>query len=308
MTKDITFEDVTIQKNSGEYLHGRIMGHRDSTRAKRLVFISPLAGSGASLQIITFRNFIKRDCKIMSFEYSGHNKSSGTFNLEKSLEDTSVALQWASNYTRNENIPLHTMSTCYGTISLLSTFKDGENKCGVKTISAVSGLFQMDRILKYDEFLPIYSKYDSRQVRTANEFLDLIAKDKINFNSGSFRDAIELYLKMVFPTLRVGKNYFEELNYARTDIKETLLQTRLLNPLSKLNVPKELSSHFFFGLRDNVLGLVNPIERDKYFQCVKKIMPSAEIYTADIDHFGRGPDHDKVIDKLCDIFEENDRK
>jgi hypothetical protein len=148
------FEQHDIPTEGGDALRAKLMLPKRSGPPSRLVCIAPLVGSSASQALIIFRSLTRRGTAIMSFEYRGHAASSGTFELDKVLVDTRHALEWASAYARDLSIPLHGMATCFGNVALLSQFAGGAPACPLRSLSAVSGLFRLDQVLRFERFAP----------------------------------------------------------------------------------------------------------------------------------------------------------
>jgi hypothetical protein len=104
----------------------------------------------------------------------------------------------------------------------------------------------------------------------------------------------------------VGWDYFEELRYDRADIATTLLQFAQARYLEGRTVPPDVPCRFFFGRNDELLALDTEPGRQAYRDHVVSLIPHAELCGLQLDHFGRGPDHDPVIQRLGDFFEESE--
>ncbi len=299
------FEKVGITSAAGERLEALLMlpAHGGP---KRLVYIVPLMGSGAVQQILRFKSFSKRGSAILSFEYRGHGRSSGTFSLEKSLEDSKTVLQWAQEYAESKNIPLHVHGTCYGNMAMLSWFKEGRHPRGVKTLSAVSGILELNHIIKLEDFLSYYARCNGTIFPSAAEFITNVEQGTIDVDGGHYRNALRDYLQGLFPELHVTRDAFEELEYRRVDMRELVKQFYRLKPSAGVEVPDDIPCLFFYGVNDGLLGLNRPEGRRTYESRLRAVVPRAEIRSVAVDHFGRGEDHDRIINQLCDYFEEND--
>ncbi len=297
------FEEHHIPTEGGDLLHAKLMLPKPPTFPKRLVVIPPLIGAGASQPLVIFRNLTRRGAILLSFEYRGHPRSTGIFELDKTITDTRYALVWAENYATERGLPLHGFATCYGVIALAAQFTDKTRPPPIWSFNAISGLFRLDQILRFEDFAPIFSSHLDRELTTA-ALLQGIADDAFDWNGDAFRLALREYLKGLFPELRVEHDYFEELRYEHVDIPRTLLQLSRARYLDGLAVPPDVPCNFFFGRNDDVLSLHTREGRKAYQEHVLSLIPHAQLYEAEIDHFGRGPDHDPVIDKLGDLFEE----
>jgi hypothetical protein len=165
----------------------------------------------------------------------------------------------------------------------------------------------MDQILRFEEFAPIFSRELGRGLDQA-AFLGGITDGTLDFNDKAFRQALYEYLTGWFPELDIGWDYFEQLRYERVDIPHTLLQLSQANYLDGLAVPPEVPSNFFFGRNDEILSLTTEEGRGAYRERILSLIPHAQIHECEIDHYGRGPDHDPVIEKLGDLFEERETR
>ncbi|MHB1033310.1 MAG: alpha/beta hydrolase family protein [Pirellulales bacterium] len=289
----------------GGVLCAKLMAPKPPVRPQRVVFISPLVGAGAAQPLLIFRNLTRRGSILLSFEYRGHGRSTGRFELDATLSDVHHALIWAWNYANGRGLSLHGFATCYGTVSLLAQFKENGCGCLLKSLSTVSGLFRMDQILRFDDFAPIASRHLGQKLALA-ELVDGLAQQKFDWSGNALRYALFEYLTGLFPQLRVGHDYFEELRYERVSIPETLLQLSRARYLDGVTVPPEIPCHVFAGRNDDTLSLRTPEGREAYRKQVLSLIPHAVLHEHEFDHFGRGVEHDAVIEQLADIFEEYD--
>jgi hypothetical protein len=296
------FQEHLVPTEGGEVLHAKLMLPKPPSYPERLVFMPPLVGGGASQALILFRNLTRRGSVLMSFEYRGHAHSSGTFELDKTIVDTRCALEWACEYVRNHTLPLHGLAMCFGTVPLVAQYADGDPGYPLWSFSTVSGLLRLDQILRFEDFVPVLSRHvGNRLDRTA--MLEGLIRQTLDVNGDAFRDALQEYLTGVFPELRVGRDSFEELHYDRADIARTLVQLSRARYLDEVDFPPEISCNFFAGRNDHLLGLHTEEGRAAYRDQVLSLIPHAELHEMDIDHYGRGPDHRAVIERLGDLFE-----
>jgi len=275
-------------------------------QAQRVVLMVPLVGASAGQQLMTFRNFSRRGAIVVSYEYRGHPKSTGTFDLDNTIVDTSYAMIWASKYASEHGLPLHGFATCYGTIPLLAQFKEGG--CGrlLQSVTTISGLYRLHQILRIEDFAPIASRYLERELDTSS-LLEALGDDTLDCQGHPFREALCEYLSQLMPELRVGLDYFEELNYDRANMRQTLLQFARGGYLDGINVPPWIPCTACIGHQDGLLSALTAAGREAYKNHVLSILPHATIHEFDMDHYGRGPGHDPVIACACDAFERGDK-
>jgi hypothetical protein len=220
---------------------------------------------------------------------------------------------WAADYARKYGLPLHGFSTCYGVVTLLGQFKKGlfghngsiENglKCPFWSISGVSGLFRMDRIIRFENFAPIFGRNLGVEL-DRETFLSGIDEKAYDWDGDAFKDALYEFLTGLFPNLRIGRDYFEELAHENVNLGDTLKQLLLAEYLEDLYVPPEIPCNFFYGSRDNILSLDSDEGRESYCEQARSLIPHIVIHERDLDHFGKGPDRHPMIEQLADMFEE----
>ncbi|MGA2798819.1 MAG: hypothetical protein ABSE63_14660 [Thermoguttaceae bacterium] len=269
------------------------------------MFISPLVGAGAVQSLLIYRNFTRRGSILLSFEYRGHAQSTGTFEFDKTITDVRDALIWSWNYANQRGLPLHGFAACFGTIPLLAQF--GNYGCGylLQSVSTVSGLFHLNQVFSIADSAIIFSRYYGRQL-SAEEFSQGIAENRFDWNGDIFRQALLEYLTGVFPELRIGLDFFEELPYRNVRIQQTLSQLLTARYLEGMQIPADIPCNVFVGRNDDIMSLQTAEGRRVYAEHVRSIVPHAEIHEREFDHFGRGIEHDMVIEDLCDIFERYD--
>ncbi len=204
-------------------LQAKLMLPKPPMVPQRVVLIPPLVGAGAGQPLLTFRNFSRRGAIAISFEYRGHPSSTGTFELDKTIDDTRGALIWAADFARDRGLPLHGFATCYGTIPLLAQFKDGGYGPLLRSVNTISGLYRLNQILRVEDFAPVVSRHLGREI-SAEEMLAGIAEDTLDCRGTAFQQALSEYLGGLMPELRVGHDFFEELKYDRVNLRQTLLQ------------------------------------------------------------------------------------
>lgn len=303
--KSRVFEDIQIPTADGELLHAKLMVPKPPVESQRVVFIPPLVGAGAGQPLLTFRNFSRRGAIMISYEYRGHPLSTGMFELDKTVLDTHYALLWAADYAQKRGLPLHGFATCYGTIPLLSQFREGG--CGplLRSVNTISGLYELNQILRIEDFAPIVSRHFGREI-DATAMLAGIADGTLDCVGLPFKQAFQEYLSGLMPDLRVRLDSFEELEYSRVNLRQTLMQFSRANYLDGVNVPPWVPCTACVGRQDALLSAETPEGRAGYKKRVESVVPHAFFYEFDMDHYGRGPGHDPVIECVGNAFERYD--
>ena len=297
--------EAQIPTEGGAVLHAKLMTPKPPVQPQRVVLISPLVGASAAQPLLIFRNLTRRGCTLVSFEYRGHPRSSGRFELDRTVVDVRYALQWAWNYANERRLPLHGFATCYGAVPLLAQFREDGWGGVLRSFNTISGLFRLDQILRIGDFAAFFAR-QLGQRQGPEEILAQLAQQTFDGNGKAFRRALHEYLTNLFPGLRVGEDYFEELQYERVNIPQTLLQLSQARYLDGVRVPADMPCNIFLGRNDDVLSAHTPEGREAYRNRVLSLIPQAVVHVRDFDHFGRGAEHDAVIEHLADIFERHD--
>jgi hypothetical protein len=298
-------EEYRIPTEGSDELYVRMLHPRPSNRPKRLVFITPLIGGTSTQPLILLRNLARRGSILMSFEYRGHPRSTGVFDLDRTIVDARHALLWAADYAAQHALPLHGFAFCYGAYTLAAQFAlGGPGRC-LRSFSTISGLFRLDQVLRFADFVPLYGRRLGKELPVA-AFLGSMENRTFDSSSVAFRGALREYLAAIFPQLKVGDDYFEELQYGRVDIPSSLRQLTHATSLAALDVPGNIPCNFFFGHNDNFFSLDTPHGRDAYGNHIRSLIPHAQVCGADIDHFGFGPEHEALVQKVGDLFEQHD--
>jgi hypothetical protein len=295
------FGEYRIPTDGGDFLQVQTLHPKKSVEPRRVVFISPLVGAGAAKSLIVSRSFTRAGSILVSFEYRGHTRSSGKFELDRTVADVRNALNWARGYAADMGLPLHGFATCYGTVPLFAQFKGDGPARFLRSVSVVSALFRLNQILSFDRFAAIFSSYYGREL-SKEEFQYGIVHNSFDWDGDVFRQALYEYLKGLFPELNIGRDHFEELRYDRANIQPTLRQLLESKYLEGVKIPSYIPCNVFMGVHDELMGMTTPKGRYAYADHVKTIVPHAEFHDCDIDHFGRGSDHDAVTDRLGEIF------
>ncbi|MBN1394906.1 MAG: hypothetical protein JW959_07775 [Pirellulales bacterium] len=300
--KSRLYEEYAIPTEGKNFLYAVAMMPK---QPRRVVFMPPLIGAGAAQAPVTFRNMTRHGCILLSFQYRGHPHCSGVFDLDSSVVDTEYSMHWAKKYAEDRGLPLHALTQCYGTVPLLAQFKGGDCEVVFKSISLGSALVQMDQIMQIDDFVSYLSRNLGIELDRSSLLTGLI-EHKFDWNGPACRGALTEYLTDVFPELKVTRESFEELSYERLDLESTLLQFLQSRYFDNVGVPRSIPCHLFVGLRDTFMKLDTREGRQRYERQVRKIIPHAVVHYYDIDHFGRGPGREPLIEVMADVCEQSE--
>jgi len=284
-------EDYIYTDKSGYKIH---MVSLVPDKPKRLLLIPPLVGATGTLAIRTFRYFFREGCLLMSFDYCGHYKEiDNKFTLKDTFVDTKVAIAHASEYSKKMDVPFHVVGACYGLIPLIYVLNELQWPRQVKSIFSVSGLLDIDEILKFDDY-KVYLEKRGLLFKDKDDFINFISKDKEDFinNRKQYIDALTDYLLEVFTELVdiISYESFGVLEYEKTQFYETFYEFMSID-LPKIIIPRHFPCLFFLGKHDIILNLQAEENKTKYLRKINRIAPHAKLCNIRIDHFGRGEDH-----------------
>ena len=174
----------------------------------------------------------------------------------------------------------------------------------VKSISLGSALFRMDQIMQIGDFVPFLAhlgqKLDIAGLREG------LAEHKFDWKGPACREALFEYLSQMFPELRVTWDSFEELSYDRADLEQTLLQFMRARYLHGITVLSSIPCHLFLGHRDEMMNFHTPQGREIYENNIRALIPHAGPHYYDIDHFGRGPGREPLIEVMAEVCEQSE--
>jgi len=278
---------------------------------QRIILIPPLVGAKGILEIQTFRYFLREGCLIISFDYSGHYfEINRNFTIEHAFKDTRIALLHAIERSRDLDLPLHAIGTCFGLIPLLNALNQMGWPRQIKSFFSVNGLLGMNDLLNFDSYKLFLAKR-GLLFQTKSEFIRHLLTDKkgIMENKQVYIDAMSDYLVSVFPEMSniISNKNFGILDYERADFHKTFYEFLTLN-ITGITVPDDFPCLFFTGNQDSVLNLKEKNKKIEYTEKIIQIAPHAKILNINIDHFGRGDDHYAIGEEGIKFLTNNENR
>ena len=313
------YEEHRIPTKDGNYLYAKLMFPKPPMNAKRLLFLPPLVGASASQSLIIFRSLCRRGAILLSYEYEGHPRSTGTFELDDTVVDTHHAIRWADRFACEHGLPMHGVAMCYGLVSILAaqfkkdqTNKVVSNRTGSTSpfwsITAMSGLFNLEQIIDFRGFIKLYGQNLGREL-DQESFLRGIKEGIFDWKSDTFRNSLQEFFQNLFPEISISNDHFAELVYDRVNFSNLLRQFVEANYLKDIYVPPEIPCSFLFGRHDTLLGINHSERREEYFDMMRAIVPHGIVtFIADADHNGCGPDRTRILEHMGDMCEEAEAK
>ncbi len=229
-------------------------------RPQGLVFIPPLIGGDLCQQISDFRWLIKQHYDLVSFNYSGHGKSTNLFSIGASLRDTQHMLSYTGSAATREAVPLFGIASCYGAIPLLSAVhRLKQSLAGIVLINAVPGFFPE---VMLTAFLSHYRQAFYRR----NTFT-------------GFPAALKQYTDRLFPGITKGKDHFGTLKRRRAALAKIIFEFLTLEPLEGVRVD-DIPVLCLHAQKDSILNIYND-----YRQNIRAVCPQARFHCLKADHF-----------------------
>lgn len=247
---------------------------------RALLFSPPLIGGNYAQQIRYFRLLLRRGYDLLSFSFSGHGRSSGSFSPEKSREDTLRMLETASAMAVSENLPLFGLAVCYAAIPLLrAAALSGEPFGKIVLINAVLHL-NPSSVLK--SFLLFYRRV---------------------YRGSGIIDGARHYGEFMFPGVVKSRHSFGVLERGRIRIRKSICDFFSADPLENICLPRT-PALCLYGLDDRVLQMNGPAFWKGYESDIRRICPHTRFQALKGDHFlSHPPAREKALKAVLDFFQ-----
>ncbi|MDY6951390.1 MAG: hypothetical protein SWE60_07760 [Thermodesulfobacteriota bacterium] len=234
-------------------------------RPRGLVFVPPLIGGDLSQQVHTFRWLIRERYDLLSFSYSGHGDSSGTFSLGATLRDTFHMVGHAHRVSEEEHLPLLGIASCYSAIPLLH---------------ALYRLAEPARKLVLINAIPRLGPRAVMRSFVAHYIQDLSAEKGLP----GLKAALRLYAESLFPGVKKGRDHFGLLERGRARLLRTFSEFLMLNPLKGvcLSQTPVLCLH---ARGDSILKIYDLHVAKNYRNDIRRLCPQAAFHPLEADHF-----------------------
>jgi hypothetical protein len=235
-----------------------------SNSARGLVLVPPLIGGSFAQQLNIFRWLARMNLDIISFNYSGHGKSTDKFSLKTSMENTLIMASEAGEICRNKKLPLFGIAGCYSAIPLLfAAHMLAEPFCRIVLINPLTDLKPF-AVIK--SFIAYYTKLDLKQTMKKN-----------------LTEAIRKYTEFLFPDIIKDKESFGVLKRERTHLWDVLFEFFLFSPL-KETILFKTPVLCVYAKKDRVLNIYSD-QNKQYEGNIRKVCPLSSFKVIDGDHF-----------------------
>ncbi len=246
-----------------------------------IVFAPPLIGGSFAQQLNLLRWLGRFRFDVLSFNYSGHGKSTDKFSLRTSLENT---LDMASAFlpeSREHGPPLAGFAGCYSAIPLLfAACKLGEPFERIVLINPLIRLGPFS-VLKsfFAYYLTLWANPDSKR---------------------NLAEALHRYVDFLFPEVEKDRETFGALKRHRTSLGEVLFDFFLFSPLRGVTL-SDTRVLCLYARQDRILD-VYAKRSDHYESAVRKVCPLARFMPVDDDHFLRSEQSRRKARKAISEF------
>ncbi len=251
----------------------------DDTRG--LILAPPLIGGSFAQQLNLFRWLARMNLDIISFNYSGHGRSTDKFSLKTSMENTLIMVAEAGEICRRKKIPLFGIAGCYSAIPLL--FSAHRLSEPFSRIVLINPLTDLKPFAVIKSFLAYYRK------------LDLKLTMKKNITEG-----IKKYSEFLFPDIAKDHESFGVLKKDKTHLWDVLFEFFLFTPLKEAILIKT-PVLCLYAKKDRVLNIYSEHNR-QYEYNIRKVCPLSRFKAIDGDHFFQPTSARRNAQKLISIF------
>jgi hypothetical protein len=235
-----------------------------SREPRGLILAPPLIGGSFAQQLNLFRWLAGMNLDIISFNYSGHGKSTDKFSLKTSMENTLIMASEAEKICRNKGLPLFGIAGCYSAIPLL--FAAHMLSEPFSRIVLINPLTDLKPFAVIKSFIAYYQKLNLKQTLKNN-----------------ITEAIKKYMEFLFPDIAKDKESFGVLKRERTHMWDVLFEFFLFTPLKETILVKTPVLCLYAG-KDRVLSIFSE-QKNQYEGNIRKVCPLSSFKVIDGDHF-----------------------
>jgi hypothetical protein len=252
-----------------------------SKNTRGLVLVPPLIGGSFAQQLNLFRWLARMNLDIISFNYSGHGKSTDKFSLKTSMDNTLIMASEAGKLCRNKKLPLFGIAGCYSAIPLLFTAHVLSEP--FSRIVLINPLTDLKPFAVIKSFVAYYKKLDLKQTMKKNII-----------------EAIRKYSEFLFPDIIKDKESFGVLKRERTHLWDVLFEFFLFSPLKETILVKT-PVLCVYAKKDRVLNIYSD-QNKQYEGNIRKVCPLSSFKVIEGDHFFQPTSARKDAQKTISIF------
>lgn len=257
--------------------------HARAGNTRGVVFVPPLIGGEAIQQIRLLRHLRRYGLDLISFSYAGHGRSKGSFSFQAAFQNCLRMLDLASDYSRQQGVPLFGLASCFAAIPLLqATYARSEPLQKLVLINAIPR-WRLDKIGSH--FLRYWRQSESWRL----SFLELPM-------------VMRAYRDDLLPGVTHRPQAFGVL--ARQRVQWLRLASELLShaPLPPAAV-SQTPVLCIYGRKDRILHQMGFYKWQCYESLIESICPRTRFFPLDGGHFLNSPDiRYRLTNAVVDFF------
>jgi len=252
-----------------------------SVDTRGLILVPPLIGGSFAQQLNLFRWLAGMNLDIISFNYSGHGKSTDKFSLKTSMDNTLIMTSEAEKMCRQKGMPLYGVAGCYSAIPLL--FAAQMLSEPFSRIVLTNPLTDLKPFAVIKSFIAYYQKLNLRQTMKTN-----------------ITEAIKKYTEFLFPDIAKDKESFGVLKRERTHLWDVFFEFFWFAPLKDTILVKTPVLCLYAG-KDRILNIYSE-QNKQYEDNIRKVCPLSSFKVIDGDHFFQPTSARRDAQKAISIF------
>ena len=259
-------------------------------QSRGTLFAPPLVGGDGLLTIRYLRPFRARGYNLVSFNYSGHGRSSRPFSIRQSFRDTRSLLAVVRRRPERFTRPLHGVGICYAATPLLHTLHHtGEPLAQLVLINAIPQLFSRHLV---------HSFWDFRRRLQAD-----------NWASGHLGIQLRRYAEFLLPGITINRTQFGLLAMRRIRLLQTLMDWLASRQLRSVRLART-KVLCLYSRDDRLFRAFRYFENPRdYEAAIRNVCPGAQFVRLAGDHFLSTP-HDKrqALGAMTTFFDAHGRQ
>ena len=251
------------------------------------LFAPPLVGGDGLLALRQLRPLKSRGYSLLSFNYSGHGRSSRPFSIRQSFRDTQCLLAFAESHPRRFTMPLYGVGICYAAIPLVNALhRFGEPLSHIVLINAIPRLFSRHLL---------HSFWDFRR----------------NLGAGThpathLGTQLRRYTEFLLPGITINRRQFGMLALRRMRVLQTLVDWLASRQLHTVRLERT-AVLCLYSIDDRLFRAFRYFDAPlDYEKALRRICPRAQFFRLKGDHFlSRAQDREEAMAAVTAFFESN---
>jgi pimeloyl-ACP methyl ester carboxylesterase len=248
-----------------------------------LVIAPPLIGGHALQQLRLLRPLVRRHYDLLSFSYSGHGESKGTFSIQASMDNSEIALNLALAQSRQEKLPLFGIASCFSAIPLLqAVHQQGEPTAKMVLINALPNLH-------WEKMVYPFYRYWRKSTQA-------------HLTLSGLKTALQTYRDELLPNISHVPLGFGILSRHRIQWSQ-MFRDLIAFRNSEIKPLKSTPVLCAYGRQDRLLKQIGFPDWEGYEAMIERICPGTRFLRIEGDHFLTGMDiRQRLIEAVNGFF------